>query len=1318
MARRKTSEEGDLSSMGLDKHTIATVMLEEERHSRPTVSLGLSTWEAVLNELLELRNSDLIKSSTTAYSLLQSVEDTVLPTWKEDGRSLLSAAGLDHERLRRTGLKEESVEKLYLGLYAFSFGFSTIVRQTLDAVRDEQYRKQLVVHISQVFSTLIGEALDVENHDLITQMMTEKDDEITNLNRQKTMLERRVGTVNEEIAFAHDMANKAHAERIAGAAQAEREISQHLSTIRHLEQTVSSLSENIRTMEEERALLRDEYGRVEQEKEELKSELEQARSKHEQDKRSITSELYAARNEAQAASKNLHDLNVRHATLNRVHSKNEEELRTARSQLGELEKEKAALMEDCQVAQEARARLKEESDNKIASLEEASRRLQGEKERVEQEMRAMIGRLEQTGRQSEETIARLTASLREREEEVEESKQKEEKLSQELDMVCANVAVLRSSLRGEEEERRRWREDAEKAAEELRSLEEKYKVLERAHRRKEEEAESKGKQLSMVRKEAVRLEEERRRIAEELAREIVQHQVSRVESSRKLAACLSSRVLFVRNSLERASSQRAARMMSCFSFHLMKKDGRVEEEGKGGGEEEELARPGQDEEGEERKDGGGQEKVEGRGQDVAPASPSKTQASSPGVPQRGRGSKGNSFREYLNIRNRTASSLSLDRASAGSSHTLSSAAASSSSLLHSVKEVGERAAASEVRAKGGREVEEAETGAGAAAGGAGENWLVLVQELLYRFQVFEHFSLAMRKSSTREERLQQQHAQLLEELRRKEEERKGLEKELRRQQFELRLTAVGEEKRLEKLSQLNDENLALKEEVKRRRIKEEELQDRLKEKAEDLNAFILKSQKQMDAMREEERLKQQRIQELEEEASVLREERAKVEARIKYFQQQMVKFADYDALKDKLQALGREVERLEEEGKRREGLIEELRDELGSDKNKLHALNLRVQNLILQRDHLQEEAEAAQARLQEELDRVTDKVGSWMESKGPLKEEQLGELHRSLRAQLGLVLTEDRKTQEAFEEAVRRFKDKGVRGLPSSLGISRTESLAAPSKMIRRMEYDRAVPPPPAAAAAAAAPPPAARHVPYLPEEWNLVEETARRLVEERGRLVGELEDQLELIPLGNLQLLHEVGELRDKLGETRKQLGASRKLLEAHQRTMEKLQMKLINMGGVRKTSDLDMADNETQTRSWEEVLEEEAPKRGGKDGRVRELEEENERLREEVKNRSERVANLKREVAIYRKRTEETWGHVRDELGMSRDFHPPGRHRDKLVDQGILERLKTSSREAKGSEVVEEEEVLDAIAEVRRRHAGEGKGEQDRRGGEGRTG
>ncbi|EKX37379.1 hypothetical protein GUITHDRAFT_165501 [Guillardia theta CCMP2712] len=681
------------------------------------------------------------------------------------------------------------------------------------------------------------------------------------------------------------------------------------------------------------------------------------------------------------------------------------------------------------------------------------------------------------------------------------------------------------------------------------------------------------------------------------------------------------------------------------------------------------------------------------------------------------GSNNVSFREYLDIRKRAGSSFSLDRGSRGSSAALSSAASSSSSLLHSVKEEESRDLRRVRQTSEEEEEEEEEDGtwegagasvlAGAAAGvrggararereGAGargaarENWLIVVHTLLYRFQVFGHFSMAMKKCLAREEKVRKQLVELQELLRRREEDKADLEKELRKSQFELRLASAGEEKRVEKLSELNEANLALKEEVKKMRRREEELQEKLQEKSADLNAFILKSQKQMDAMREEERIKERRIGELEEELQGLREEKEKTEVRVKYFQQQMSRFADYDLVKERMEALAGEVERLEQERRGREEVIEELREELSSDKNKLHALNLRVQNLILQRDHIQEEARAAQARLQEELDRVTDKVGGLMADKGQLKEPQLHELQRSLREKLGLVLVEDGRIREEFEEAVMRFKEKGVKGLPSSLGISRTESLAAPSKLMRRKEYERALPP--AAAAAAAS----SRHVPYLPEEWNLVEETARKLVEERGRIVGELEDQLGMIPLGNLQLLQEVGELREKLGEARQQLGASRKLMEAHQRTMEKLQLKLINLGGVRSTSDMDKADSESQTRSWEEVVEEEALRLGVSEGRVKELEEERERLREEVKNRSERVANLKREVAIYRRRTEDSWGRVRQELEKEGGPVAPARRNEKLVDRSILDRLKAGSRESKGGETVGEEEVLDAIAEI----------------------
>ncbi|EKX37380.1 hypothetical protein GUITHDRAFT_145076 [Guillardia theta CCMP2712] len=625
MVRRKASDEGDPSSLDQDKHNSTTVMLEEERHARPTVSLGLSTWEAVLNELLELRNSDLIKSTTTAYNLLQSVEETVLPTWKEEGRSLLSAAGLDHGQLRKTGMREETIEKLYLGLYAFSFGFGTIARQAIEGVREKEHRRELVLQISQVFSTLTGEALDAENHDLISEMMEEKDRRIADLDREKTILDRRVKTVNEEIAFAHHMSNKAHAERIAAAAKAEAEISEQLMTIRQLEQAVAGLSSRVRELEEETGVLRGDLERLEGENKEMSEEREQTRSKHLSEKKALTSELYAARNEAQTASKSLHDLSVRHATLSRVNGKIDEELKSVRLQLEEEGKEKEELLMERTRALETITHLEQEAARQAALQQQELDRLRAEKERTEKLMNEMIDRLKLTGKEAEEEVLRLSTSVRKMEEEVEERKKKEAELSEELDMVCANVAVLRNSLRSEEEERKRWKQEAEDKAGALKGLQEEHKNLQRAHRRKEEEAEATGKALSLARKEAAKLEEERRRATEELAREIVQHEVSRVDGAMKLESSHSSRMLLVRNTLQRTSEQRASRMMSFFSFHLQNK-----EEGEGGeGREGEAERKGGLVSGLEREQKEKEEEKEERAGDKEVSSPIRSPAPSP-----------------------------------------------------------------------------------------------------------------------------------------------------------------------------------------------------------------------------------------------------------------------------------------------------------------------------------------------------------------------------------------------------------------------------------------------------------------------------------------------------------------------------------------------------------------------------------------------------------------------------------------------------------------------------------------------------------------
>lgn len=129
---------------------------------RPTVSTGISTWEAVLNELLELRNTELVSSTSVAYDALKNVEHLVLPSWKEHGRALLGDAGLGIEDLRKLGLSPEVIERLYHLLYAFAFGLGEVAKGVIDRLKEEKGRQALLLSISDVYATLVAEALDCQ----------------------------------------------------------------------------------------------------------------------------------------------------------------------------------------------------------------------------------------------------------------------------------------------------------------------------------------------------------------------------------------------------------------------------------------------------------------------------------------------------------------------------------------------------------------------------------------------------------------------------------------------------------------------------------------------------------------------------------------------------------------------------------------------------------------------------------------------------------------------------------------------------------------------------------------------------------------------------------------------------------------------------------------------------------------------------------------------------------------------------------------------------------------------------------------------------
>jgi chromosome segregation ATPase len=179
----------------------------------------------VLNEILDLRGSGMLDSAGLAYGALEGIERKVLPGWKEHGKTILSDRGLGEDALRMMGMKVPEMERLYQLIYAFSFGFAEMMRDTTFQRRHEDQGK-LLLSVLDVHSTLLSEALDMTHHDLLGEMYAAKDREIADLRRDKMNLERRMQSVESEIAWAHEQARIAQERLEAAIKKAEAEMAE------------------------------------------------------------------------------------------------------------------------------------------------------------------------------------------------------------------------------------------------------------------------------------------------------------------------------------------------------------------------------------------------------------------------------------------------------------------------------------------------------------------------------------------------------------------------------------------------------------------------------------------------------------------------------------------------------------------------------------------------------------------------------------------------------------------------------------------------------------------------------------------------------------------------------------------------------------------------------------------------------------------------------------------------------------------------------------------------------------------------------------
>ena len=167
----------------------------------------------------------MLDSAGLAYGALEGIERKVLPGWKEHGKTILSDRGLGEDALRMMGMKVPEMERLYQLIYAFSFGFAEMMRDTTFQRRHEDQGK-LLLSVLDVHSTLLSEALDMTHHDLLGEMYAAKDREIADLRRDKMNLERRMQSVESEIAWAHEQARIAQERLEAAIKKAEAEVAE------------------------------------------------------------------------------------------------------------------------------------------------------------------------------------------------------------------------------------------------------------------------------------------------------------------------------------------------------------------------------------------------------------------------------------------------------------------------------------------------------------------------------------------------------------------------------------------------------------------------------------------------------------------------------------------------------------------------------------------------------------------------------------------------------------------------------------------------------------------------------------------------------------------------------------------------------------------------------------------------------------------------------------------------------------------------------------------------------------------------------------
>jgi chromosome segregation ATPase len=313
----------------------------------------------------------------------------------------------------------------------------------------------LLLSVLDVHSTLLSEALDMTHHDLLGEMYSAKDREIADLRRDKMNLERRMQSVESEIAWAHEQARIAQERLEAAIKKAEAEVAEANKRTRDAErgrfeaEQAQAAAEALRDQAlKEAATLRARVAALEAENSRLLVGWEK-------EKKERAEENAAAAKAAAEAAATIAQLRHRLEEYSRENNKLTAQVRDLTSKLeAETIARKAAEQsaaewhsmydQECERARQEAAQLRAELHLLNARLTLLEKEMVERLAAKDAEIAALIEQLRQLHAQlDQETRLRRAA---------EEARAKVEA---ELQLVCATLAAVRAQLRAMTEDRDR-----------------------------------------------------------------------------------------------------------------------------------------------------------------------------------------------------------------------------------------------------------------------------------------------------------------------------------------------------------------------------------------------------------------------------------------------------------------------------------------------------------------------------------------------------------------------------------------------------------------------------------------------------------------------------------------------------------------------------------------------------------------------------------------------------------------------------------------------------------------------------------------------